>query len=75
MTNKPVERVTFCSNKIILLNLFIMMCLWSVSSLDYYIISFFLKYVPGNIYVNATASTLSEIVATITAGFVYELFG
>jgi Na+/melibiose symporter-like transporter len=56
-------------------NLFMMIMLWSVSSLDYYLISFLLKYVPGNIYMNTFVSTSSEIVATMLAGFVYELFG
>lgn len=52
-----------------------MMVLWSVTSLDYYLISFLLKYVPGNIYINTTVSTTSEIVATMLAGYVYALFG
>lgn len=49
--------------------------LWVVTSLDYYIISFFLKYVPGNIYVNLAVSVISEIAATMSAGWVYEKFG
>lgn len=52
-----------------------MIMLWSVSSLDYYLISFLLKYVPGNIFMNTVVSNSSEIVATILAGFVYEIFG
>lgn len=52
-----------------------MVVLWSVSSLDYYLISFFLKYIPGSIYVNATVSTLAEIVANMTSGAVYKFFG
>jgi OCT family organic cation transporter-like MFS transporter 3 len=69
------EKITFCSNKIILFNLILMVILWSVSSLDYYLITFFMKYVPGNLYVNTTVSTISELIAYIFSGFVYNAFG
>ena len=49
--------------------------LWSVSSLDYYLISFFVKYIPGDIFTNVSVSTISEIVATLISGLVYKLFG
>lgn len=52
-----------------------MVVLWSVSSLDYYLITFFMKYVPGNLYVNTSVSTISELIAYICSGFVYKYFG
>jgi hypothetical protein len=52
-----------------------MIALWTVASLDYYLISFYLKYVPGNIFVNGIVSTSSEIVANFTAGIVFSYFG
>ena len=52
-----------------------MIILWSISSFDYYLISFFMKYIPGNIFINASFSTIAEIVATMTSGFVYKFFG
>ena len=52
-----------------------MIILWSVSSLDYYLITFFMKYIPGNLYVNTSIATVSEILAYICAGFVYNAFG
>lgn len=58
-----------------MINLLIMIILWTVGSVDYYLISFFLKYVPGNIYVNTTASTLAEVVGSLTSGIVYKIFG
>jgi len=71
---KP-EKITFCSNKVIFLNLVLMVILWSVSSLDYYLITFFMKYIPGNLYVNTSVSTISELVAYVFSGFVYNAVG
>lgn len=78
--NKHIEtgvkpKVTLCSDKVILWNLMLMIVLWSVASLDYYLISFMLKYVPGNVYINASVSTISEIVGTMISGFVYKVLG
>jgi len=52
-----------------------MIMLWSVSSLNYYLISYLLKYVPGNIYVNNTVSITSDIAANMLAGVLYKIFG
>jgi len=67
--------VTFCSDKVIFGNLCLMAVMWSVASMNYYVISFFLKYIPGNIYVNTSISSISEIVAYICSGFVLKIFG
>ena len=48
---------------------------WTASSLNYYLITFYLKYVPGNIYVNTTLSSLAEISAYIGSGVVKSFFG
>jgi hypothetical protein len=58
-----------------MLNLILMIILWSISSFDYYLISFFMKYIPGNIYINASFSTIAEIVANMTSSVVYKFFG
>ena len=59
----------------IFLNLVLMVILWSVSSLDYYLITFFMKYIPGNLFVNTSVSTTSELIAYIFSGFVYNAVG
>ena len=38
-------------------------------------VGFLLKYFPGSIYVNGSISSLSEILATFFAGFIYAKFG
>jgi len=67
--------VTFCSNKTILLNLILMIVMWTASSFDYYFITFFLKYIPGNIYVNTSISSISEIIAYCFSGSLMKILG
>ena len=67
--------MTFCGNKALLFNLIIMAALWTAASFGYYLITFFLKYIPGNIYVNTSLASLSEITAYICSGFVMKAFG
>ena len=49
--------------------------MWSISSFNYYLITFYMKYVPGNIYVNTTASALSENVAYVVSGLLLNKIG
>lgn len=71
VTSNRKEKINFCSNKVILLNLIIMIILWSVTSLNYYLITYYMKYVPGNIFVNTSISTISELLAYASSGFAY----
>lgn len=48
---------------------------WTTSSVNYYLIVFLLKYIPGNLYVNTTVSALAEIIANITSGFIVKMIG
>ena len=57
------------------INLICMVCIWVSSSFCYYLISYQLKYIKGNIYINGIISSLSEIVAYLTSGFLTEKFG
>lgn len=52
-----------------------MIVLWSVSSLNYYLITYYMKYVPGNIYVNTTVSTVSEFFGYALSGVAITTFG
>lgn len=59
----------------IVLNLCIMCYMWACCSFTYYMIAFQLKYIPGNIYNNNLASTISEFGAIILSGFMYRMLG
>lgn len=49
--------------------------MWTSSSFNYYIITFYLKYVPGNIFVNTSLSCIAEIFSYICSGIVMNKFG
>ena len=48
---------------------------WTASSFNYYIITFYLKYLPGNIYVNTSLSCIAEMLAYIGSGLLMNFFG
>ena len=48
---------------------------WSAGSFNYYIITFYLKYIPGNVYVNTSLSCIAEVLAYIGSGLLMNVFG
>lgn len=48
---------------------------WTTSSFNYYIMTFYLKYIPGSVYVNTSLSCCAEIIAYICSGLVMDFFG
>ena len=48
---------------------------WSTASFNYYMISFLLKYFPGDIYLNGLMSSASEITAYAVGGILYQKIG
>jgi MFS family permease len=52
-----------------MLNLFLMIQCWIVSAFTFYLICFFVKYMPGDIYVNQSVSNLSAIFYLFTGTF------
>ena len=65
----------FCSDKSLLINLILMTVFWTAGSFNYYIITFYLKYIPGNIYVNTSLSSIAEVAAYIGSGLLMNIFG
>ena len=66
---------TFCSSSTILMNLILMCIMWTASSCNFYLMTFFLKYIPGNIYINTSLSNLSQATAYAVAGFFMNSIG
>jgi len=48
--------------------------IWSACSLTYYMIGYYLVYLPGNIYNNTFASTAAELLAVTCGGIIYGTF-
>ena len=65
----------FCGDRMILCNLMLMAVLWCVTTLNYYMIAFMLKYIPGNVYINNSVATISELIATVAGGVLVSYTG
>ncbi|CAI2364771.1 unnamed protein product [Moneuplotes crassus] len=58
-----------------LLNLICVIVIFCVVSFNFYMISFYLKYVEGNIYINTLAGCISEIAGNFGSGFIQKWVG
>jgi hypothetical protein len=65
----------FMSQPDIRINIILMSLCWLTCSFNYYMVGFLLKYFPGSIYVNGSISSLSEVAATLSAGYFYAKVG
>lgn len=68
-------KIGLCSDKVIMWNLGILVIQWIASSFDYYMMTFFLKYVPGNIYVNTSINAMSSIAAYVGSAYLFKKLG
>ena len=57
------------------INLLLMTFIWIASAFNYFLINFRMKYIKGNIFVNTTVASASEIVAYILGGICYQKIG
>lgn len=58
-----------------LLNLVIISLSWCASTVCFYIIGFYIKYIPGNVYNNMIITSIADAVSSISAGIVAEKIG
>jgi hypothetical protein len=59
------------SNKVIERNLIIMAGCWLVGCFCYYLMTFYVKYIPGNIFQNVTFSASADIIGFIATGITF----
>lgn len=57
------------------INLAILTFVWIASAFNYFLINFRMKYIEGNIFVNTTVASTSEVVAYILGGIAYQKIG
>jgi MFS-type transporter involved in bile tolerance (Atg22 family) len=55
--------------------LIILIFLWVATAFNYYLINFQLKYIDGDIYANSIVSSVSEVIAYLVCGALYEKIG
>lgn len=65
----------FCEQPKLLFLLVLFSIFWTTSSFNYYLITFFMKYIPGNIFVNTSVSCASEITANFISGLIVKGVG
>lgn len=58
-----------------LTNLLIFVFLFCAASFNFYLINFYLKYLPGDIYTNSIVASVAEFVSHITSGWVVIKIG
>lgn len=56
-------------------NLVVMAVIWGAALFGLTLITFNLKYLPGNIFLNTVLASASDIPLFIASGFVYKKFG
>lgn len=52
-----------------------MIFIWLASSFTYFMISYQLKYIPGDLYTNGMISSVSEVAAYVLSGLIYQKLG
>ena len=65
----------FLSSCLNLTNLLVFIYLMSAASFDFYLINFYLKYIPGNVFVNTIVSSLSSGISCFISGIVVLKLG
>lgn len=65
----------YLNQRVVRVNLAVMGYMWAACSFGFYMIIFYLKYLPGNIYNNSLASGFTDLVAVICGGWLYSRFG
>lgn len=58
-----------------MLNLVIISLSWMASAACFYIIGFYVKYIPGNVYSNIIIISVADALSSIGAGIVAESIG
>ena len=67
--------MSFLRQRVICSNLVLMSLVWFTVNYNFILIGFSLKYFPGNLYTNAYAMSLSELLAYLVSGMIYTKFG
>ena len=58
-----------------LINLILMIWMWVASSFSFYLISFQIKYIKGDVFVNTIVSASTEILGFLVSGLIYQSLG
>jgi Na+/melibiose symporter-like transporter len=76
-SNVTVEftMVDLLADSIYRLNLIVMVLSWVASSFCFFIIGFYIKYIPGDIYSNMIAMNIADAASSVAAGLMAQYYG
>ena len=52
-----------------------MSILWGATAMNYYLLAYYIKYIPGDVYVNTSVKTISEILSFFVSGYLCNHVG
>ena len=58
-----------------MINFWILALMWTTSDINFYTITFFMPYVPGDVFLNTTYSISSEIISNVASGVIFNRLG
>ena len=58
-----------------MINLLVFVYLFTAASFDFYLINFYLKYIPGNVFTNTIVASVSSSIASFISGFIVTKLG
>ena len=58
-----------------IVNLVVFVLMFSVTSFNYYLVNFYLKYIPGNVFINTIVAAVADFIAHILAGVIVRFIG
>jgi Na+/melibiose symporter-like transporter len=75
MTENDFTMVDLFKDRTYLLNLIIIALSWCASTVCFYIIGFYIKYIPGNVYSNIIIISIADALSSLGAGIVATRIG
>ena len=75
MTENDFTLIDVFKDKVYMLNLIIIVLSWCASTVCFYIIGFYIKYVPGNVFSNIIITSIADALSSVGAGLVAQNCG
>ena len=75
MADNKYTIAELCQDKIYRANLIIMVISWSSSSFCFYILGFYIKYIPGDIFINIIITCVADAISSIGAVVIAQTIG
>lgn len=75
MADNKYTIAELCQDKIYRANLYIMVIAWSSASFCFYILGFYIKYIPGDIFINIIITCVADAISSIGAGMIAQYIG